>query len=156
MATDVMNLLPMSRYFGAPQDPEPEASRAPGSAAPSPPPLAPLLMMAFWMLLGGASGIKLAQSVWHLLGWVTGDLSIAVPFGGVVGALAGALLGLITNPRLLVLMMAVFAGSTAGAVAGRLPWGEMGEVGGQVAGGLVGGITWTVWLFVGDRPAPKL
>jgi len=49
--------------------------------------------------------------------------------------------------------MAVFAGSTAGAVAGRLPWGEMGEVGGQVAGGLVGGVTWAVWLFVGDRPA---
>jgi hypothetical protein len=36
---------------------------APGrSGPPIPPPLAPLLMMSFWMLLGGAAGIKLAQS----------------------------------------------------------------------------------------------
>jgi len=73
--------------------------------------------------------------------------------GIVVGALVGALLGLISNPRLLVLLMAVFAGSTAGAVAGRLRWGDIGEIGGQVAGGLVGGIAWAVWLFVGGGRA---
>jgi hypothetical protein len=60
----------------------------------------------------------------------------------VVGAVGGAFLGLISNPRLLVLLMAVFAGSAAGAVAGRLRWEEIGEIGGQIAGGLVGGIAW--------------
>jgi hypothetical protein len=108
-------------------------------------------MMAFWMLLGGAAGIKLAQSMWQLLGWGDGDVSIAVPVGGVAGALAGALLGLISNPRLLVLLMAVFAGASPGAVAGKLAWGEVGEIGGQVGGGLVGGIAWAVWLFVESR-----
>ena len=116
-----------------------------------PPPLAPILMMAFWMLLGGAAGIKFAQSLWQLLGWGAGDVSTAVPVGGVIGALAGALLGLISNPRLLVLLMAVFAGASAGAVAGKLPWGEFGELGGQVSGGLVGGIAWAVWLFVASK-----
>jgi hypothetical protein len=125
------------------------------SASPNPPPLAPLMMMAFWMLLGGAAGIRIAQSLWHLLGWGAWDVSVAVPVGGVVGALAGALLGLINNPRLLVLLMAVFAGSAAGGVAGKVPWGDIGEIGGQVAGGLIGGIAWAAWLFFGrgpDRP----
>jgi hypothetical protein len=45
----------------------------------------------------------------------------------------------------------VFAGASAGAVAGKLPWGEIGEIGGQVGGGLVGGIAWAVWLFVESR-----
>ena len=76
-------------------------------------------MMVFWMLLGGAAGINITQRIWHLLGIDTGEVSIAVPVGGVVGALAGALLGLISHPRWLVLLMAVFAGSAAGAVAGR-------------------------------------
>ena len=119
-----------------------------GPARISPPQLAPMLMMIFWMLLGGAAGIKLTQSVWRVVGLGAGEVSIAVPVGSVVGALVGALLGLISNPRLLVLLMAVFAGSTAGAVAGKLPWGDIGEIGGQVAGGLVGGIAWAVWLFV--------
>ena len=100
--------------------------------------------MVFWMLLGGAAGIKLMQSIWRLLGWGAGEVSVAVPVGGV----GGALLGLISNPRLLVLLMAVFAGATAGAVAGKLAWGDIGEIGGQVAGGLVGGIVWAVWLFM--------
>jgi hypothetical protein len=95
-----------------------------------PPPLAPLLMMAFWALLGGAAGIKLALGLWHLLGWSVGEVSIAVPVGGVVGAVSGALLGLITRPRLLVLLMAVFAGASAGAVAGRIAWGEIGLIAG--------------------------
>jgi hypothetical protein len=63
---------------------------------------------------------------------------------------------LISNPRLFVLLMAMFAGSAAGAVAGKLPWGEIGEVGGQVAGGLVGGIAWAVWLFLGRREGRAL
>jgi hypothetical protein len=130
---------------------EQETPGAAGPSVPIPPPLAPILMMAFWMLLGGAAGIKLAQSMWQLLGWGDGEVSIAVPVGGIAGALAGALLGLISNPRLLVLLMAVFAGASAGAVAGKLPWGEVGEIGGQVGGGLVGGIAWAVWLFVESR-----
>jgi hypothetical protein len=121
----------------------------PGPTTPIPPPLAPILMMTFWMLLGGAAGIKLAQGLWQILGWGPGDVSVAVPAGGVVGALAGALLGLISNPRLLVLLMAVFAGASAGAVAGKLAWGEVGEIVGQVGGGLMGGMAWAVWLFVG-------
>jgi len=111
---------------------EQETPGAAGPTVPIPPPLAPILMMAFWMLLGGAAGVKLAQSMWQLLGWGDGDVSIAGPVGGVAGALAGALLGLISNPRLLVLLMAVFAGASAGAVAGKLAWGEVGEIGGQV------------------------
>jgi hypothetical protein len=55
------------------------------------------------------------------------------------GALAGALLGLTSNPRLLVLLMAMFAGAAAGAVAGKLAGGEVGGPGGQVGGGLVWG-----------------
>src|SRR5689334_3270556 len=98
------------------EDTKQEARSAPGPTLPVPPPLAPILMMTFWMLLGGAAGIKLAQSIWRLLGWGGGEVSVAVPAGGVAGALAGAALGLISNPRLLVLLMAVFAGSAAGAV----------------------------------------
>jgi hypothetical protein len=69
------------------------------TTAPTPP-LAPLLMTAFWALLGGAAGVKLTQSVWQFLGWTGGEVSVAVPVGGA----AGALLGLITSPRLLVLL----------------------------------------------------
>ena len=119
-------------------------------------PLAPIMMVAFWVLLGGAAGIRAAQSIWHLLGVDVGAVAIAVPLGGVVGALAGALLGLISNPRMLVLLMAVFAGSAAGAVAGKVPWGEIGEIGGQVVGALVGGIAWATWLFIELRNASAL
>jgi hypothetical protein len=125
-----------------------------GSVAPTPPappPLAPLMMMIFWALLGSAAGIKLTQSIWQLVGWTGGEVSVAVPVGGVVGAVCGALLGLITSPRMLVLLMAVFAGSSAGAVAGQLPWGDVGRIGGQVAGALVGGIAWAMWLYFGRR-----
>ena len=110
--------------------------------------LAPKLMMVFWMLLGGAAGIKLMESIWRFSGVEVGMLTIAVPVGGTVGALAGALLGLIKNPRLLVLLMAVFAGGSAGGVAGQLPWGDIGQIGGQIAGGLVGGIAWGIWLLM--------
>jgi len=118
------------------------------------PPLAPVAMVVFWMLLGGAAGINITQRLWHLLGFGDGDVSIAVPVGGSAGALAGALLGLIDNPRLLVLLMAVFAGASAGAVAGRLPWGDVGEIVGQVAGALVGGVAWAIWLFLGRGKGP--
>jgi hypothetical protein len=112
-------------------------------------------MMAFWMLLGAAAGIKFAQSVWQLLGWGNWAVSVAVPFGGVTGAAVGALLGLITRPQLLVLLMAVFAGASAGGVAGHVAWGAIGEIGGQVGGGLVGALAWATWLVVNrgrDRP----
>jgi hypothetical protein len=110
-------------------------------------PLAPALMMVFWALLGAASGIKLTQSVWHFLDW-GGQVSVAVPVGGVAGAGVGALLGLITRPGLLVLLMAVFAGASAGGVAGQLAWGAVGQIGGQVVGGLVGGLAWATWMFL--------
>jgi hypothetical protein len=132
-----------------------EAEGLPFATPTKLPPFAPLLMMAFWMLLGGAAGIKLAQGMWQLIGWHTGEVSIAVPVGGVIGAFAGALLGLIRNPRLLVLLMAVFAGASAGGVAGRLAWADIGEIGGQIVGGLVGGIAWATWLCVGrERSRP--
>jgi hypothetical protein len=118
------------------------------STSPIPPVLAPVLMMAFWMLLGGAAGIKIMQSIWHILGVSVGEISIAVPVGGVVGAVVGGLLGLIRNPNMLVLLMAMFAGSAAGAVAGKVPWGDVGEIGGQIAGCLVGGVAWAAWLFI--------
>lgn len=123
----------------------------PLATSPSPPVLAPVLMMIFWMLLGGASGIRLMQGVWRFLDFDFGGMAIAVPVGGVIGTLAGALLGLITNPRLLVLLMAVFASSAAGGVAGKLPWGDVGDIGGQMVGGLVGGLAWGAWLFLGHR-----
>ena len=123
---------------------------------PKQPTLAPVAMVVFWMLLGGAAGINITQRRWHLLGLGGGDVSIAVPVGGVIGAIAGALVGLIDNPRLLVLLMAVFAGSSAGSVAGRLPWGDIGEIAGQDAGALVGAVAWAVWLFFGRGKRPRL
>jgi hypothetical protein len=131
-----------------------EVPDPPSSALPLSPVLAPVLMIVFWVLLGGAAGIKIMESIWRFLGVEVGELTIAVPVGGAAGALVGALLGLINNPRLLVLLMAVFAGASAGGVAGQLPWGDVGEIGGQVAGGLVGGIAWAIWLLVGRRREP--
>src|SRR5579864_1499690 len=128
----------------------------PSPASPIPPALAPVLMMVFWMLLGGAAGIKIMEAFWRILGAKVGEVAIAVPVGGAVGGLAGALLGLISNPRLLVLLMAVFAGASAGGVAGQLPWGDAGEVAGQVAGGLVGGIAWTIWMLLARRRDSEL
>ena len=72
------------------------------------------------------------------------------------GAVVGALLGVITCPHLLVLLMAVFAGASAGGVAGQLAWGEVGGIAGQAAGGLVGAAAWATWLDVSrgwQRPA---
>ena len=105
-------------------------------------------MMVFGMLLGAATGINLTQAVWRVFGWGVGEVSIAVPVGGGVGALAGALLCLVRDPRLLVLVLAVYAGGSAGAVAGRLPWGAVGEVSGLALGALVGWAAWAAWLFL--------
>jgi hypothetical protein len=106
-------------------------------------------MIAFLMVLGSAAGIKIAQSIWQFLGWSTGSVSIAVPIGGVIGAAGGVVLGRISNPRVLVLLMAIFAGWSAGGVAGKIAWGETGEICGQVAIGLLGGLAWATWFFVG-------
>ena len=95
------------------------------------------------------------EGIWRIRGVEVGVLTIAVPVGGTVGALAGALLGLIQNPRLLVLLMAVFAGGSASGVAGQLPWGDIGQIGGQLAGGLGGGIAWGIWLLMGPSKQLK-
>ncbi len=128
-----------------------EGPAMPLAPRPEPPILAPVLMMVFWMLLGGASGIKIMQGLWRLLGFGAGEVGVAVPVGGAVGAVCGALLGWVRHPRLLVLLMAIFAGSSAGSVAGQLPWGDVGEIGGQAAGGLLGGLAWAAWLYLWER-----
>lgn len=126
----------------------PDATVAP---MPVPPVAAPVLMMIFWMLLGGAAGIKIVQGIWPFFGFGGGEVAIAIPVGSVAGAVGGALLGLIRNPRSLVLLMAVYAGSAAGAVAGKVTWGEIGEIAGQVGGGVIGGIAWATWLMIERR-----
>jgi hypothetical protein len=135
-------------------DIQPSGRDVASSTSPIVPVLAPTLMMVFWMLLGGAAGIKMMESIWRFRGVAAGEMTIAVPVGGAVGALAGALLGLIRNPRVLVLLMAVFAGGSAGGVAGQLPWGDVGEIGGQFAGALAGGIAWAFWLFMAAGRSP--
>jgi hypothetical protein len=44
------------------------------STSPIAPVLAPILMMVFWMLLGGAAGIKIMQSIWRFLGIEVGGV----------------------------------------------------------------------------------
>jgi stearoyl-CoA desaturase (delta-9 desaturase) len=128
------------------------APDAPSADVPAPP-LAPLLMLAFWVLVGAAAGINLMQAVWRMFGWEVGEVSIAVPVGGGIGALLGALLGLVRDPRVLVLLLAVYAAASAGSVAGRLPWGAVGEVAGAAIGGGVGAVAWATWLFAGRGTA---
>ncbi len=106
-------------------------------------------MMVFWMHPGGAAGIKVMRNLWRLLGAEVGQVTIAVPVGGALGALIGALPGLINNPRSLVLLMAVFAGASAGGVAGEIAWGAVGVTGGRVAGGSVAGIARVAWPLWG-------
>ena len=71
-----------------------EVPDPPSPASPLPPVLAPVLMIVFWVLLGGAAGIKIMQSIWRFLGVEVGEVTIAVPIGGAVGALARSALGL--------------------------------------------------------------
>jgi hypothetical protein len=125
---------------------ERSGDQVPVPASPPVAPLAPVLMVGFGMLLGDGSDIRVAHRFLQVLGLEGGRVSIAVLVGGSIGAVGGGLLGLVTNPRLLVLLMRVFAGSAVGAVAGQVAWGGIGQIGGQVAGGLVGGMAWAVWL----------
>ena len=113
----------------------------------SPPllPMAPKLIFLFWMLLGAVAGVTLAQAVWKLAGLTTGAITIAVPVGAVGGAVGGGLIGRITRPHLLVLVMALLAGWSVGAMSGGLAWAETGKIAGGFLGALVGGLTWTVW-----------
>lgn len=111
-------------------------------------PVAPMLMAAFWALLGSSVGIKLSQNVWPLLGGDGGAIG-STSIGETIGAIFGAILGWIANPRMLVLLMALFAGSHAGELVGWSLSREMGAVVGQIAGGVVGGLTWAIWLFGG-------
>lgn len=64
-------------------------------------------MLVFWMLLGCVAGITLAQSVWRMAGWSTGAFAIALPVGAVAGDVGGGLVGQVTGPHLLVLIMAL-------------------------------------------------
>jgi hypothetical protein len=107
-------------------------------------------MLVFWMLLGSVAGINLAQSVWRMAGFRVGDVAIAVPVGAVAGAVGGGLVGRITSPQLVVLVMALVAGWSVGALVGRLAWGEIGQIAGGGAGALLGGLTWTVWALRGQ------
>jgi hypothetical protein len=59
--------------------------------------------------------------------------------GRTVVRVIDACLGLISNLRLPVPPMAVFAGAAAAALAGKLPWEDSGKLGDQMAGGLLGG-----------------
>jgi hypothetical protein len=122
----------------------------------APPPLLPLaskLMLMFWMLLGAVAGVKLMQGVWRMAGWNTGAIAIAAPVGAVVGAIAGGFIGRITRPSLLVLIMALLAGWSLGALAGELAWAETGQFAGGLLGALVGGLIWTLWLLRERRGA---
>ncbi len=71
------------------QDTQQAVTDAATSTAPIPPVLAPVLMMVFWMLLGGAAGIKIMESIWRVRGVAVGEFTIALPVGGAVGVLAG-------------------------------------------------------------------
>lgn len=115
----------------------------------SPPllPMAPKLMLFFWMLLGAVAGITLAQKGWRLAGLTAGNFALAVPIGAVGGAVGGVLVGRITHPHLLVLVMALLAGWSVGALAGGLAWAEIGQIAGGFTGALVGGLTWGAWLL---------
>jgi hypothetical protein len=123
------------------------------SALPPLLPLAPKLMLMFWMLLGAVAGVKLVQEIWRMAHWSTGDIAIAVPTGAVAGSIAGGLIGRITRPSLLVLIMALLAGWSLGALAGGLVWAETGQLAGGAIGALVGGLTWTLWLLRERRSA---
>ena len=117
-------------------------------------PLAPKLMLVFWMLLGCVAGISLGQSVWRMAGWSTGSFAIALPVGAVAGAVGGGLVGQISRPHLLVLIMALLAGWSVGALGGGLAWSEMGQLAGGFVGALAGGLTWTVWLLRRKNESP--
>jgi hypothetical protein len=110
-------------------------------------PMAPKLMLVFWMLLGSVAGITLAQAVWRMAGLNAGAFAIAVPVGAVAGAVGGGLVGQITRPHLLVLVMAMLAGWSVGALGGGLAWADIGQIAGGFTGALVGALAWAVWML---------
>jgi hypothetical protein len=126
-----------------------EAERGMQSQAPpvSPPqmPMAPKLVFLFWTLMGAVAGVTLVQAIWKLAGLTAGAFAIVVPVGAVGGAVGGGLIGRITRPHLLVLVMALLAGWSVGAMSGGLAWSETGTIVGGFLGATVGGLTWTVW-----------
>lgn len=120
--------------------------------SPSPPvapqlPMDPRLVILFGMLLGAVAGVTFAQVVWKLAGLTVGAITIAVPVGGIGGAVGGGLIARITSPQLLVLVMALLAGWSVGALSGGLAWAETGKLAGGFLGMLLGGLTWTVWWY---------
>lgn len=135
------------------EEAKPQGKANAPSVPPSLLPLAPKLMLVFWMLLGAVAGVKLAQGMWRMAGWSTGAIAIAVPTGAVAGSIVGGLIGRITRPSLLVLIMALLAGWSLGALAGGLVWFETGQLAGGSIGALVGGLTWTLWLLRERRNA---
>lgn len=82
-----------------------------------------------------------------MTGLTGGNFAIAVPVGAVGGIVGGGLIGRITHPHLLVLVMALLAGWSVGALAGGLAWAEIGQISSGFTGALVGGLTWGVWLL---------
>ena len=84
----------MLRRQSPAEDSGQEIPDSPSPAQRIPPVLAPMLMKVFWRLLGGAPGIKIIETFWRILGVKVGEVTIAVPVGGAVGGLGGALLGL--------------------------------------------------------------
>src|SRR4051794_16856964 len=57
---------------------------------------------------GTVTNSNLAQLVWRFFEWEVGAVSIAIPLGGSIGLVLGAVVGWITRPALLVLLSAVF------------------------------------------------
>ena len=107
-----------------------EVSNLSAPPLPLPPGLAPVLMVVFWMLLGGFSRIKVMESIWRFPRRTESGICHRGTGRrrGVGALLAGALLGLIKDPRLLVLLMAVFAGRLRRwGCAGQLPWEKSGK-----------------------------
>jgi hypothetical protein len=135
------------------EEAKPQGKAHTPSAPPSLLPLAPKLMLVFWILLGVVAGVKLAQGMWPMAGWTSGTIAGAVPIGAVAGVAVGALIGRITRPSLLVLIMALLAGWSLGALTGGLAWSQIGQFTCGLLGLLIGGLTWTLWLRREQRNA---
>jgi hypothetical protein len=56
---------------------------------------------------------------------------------------------------LLVLIMALLAGWSVGALVGRLAWAETGHLAGTLTGALLGALVWAGWLLSGWRNESK-
>jgi hypothetical protein len=134
---------------------DPEVRFRPPSTPLARLPLAPRLMLAFWMLLGSVAGINLALGIWRVAELSVEAFALAVPVGALVGAVGGGLVGQITKPRLLVLVMAMLAGWSMGALVGGFGWAELGQIAGGLTGSLTGGLIWAAWLLSGRGSAGR-